>query len=91
MEIAMKMMPTVTPTNQLDLEIESYHDEVWTKIYACIDESLVVPSNSTRIDISCLFCPLLACILLVPTDSHTDDLIVVFNMVVLSSAGVCNL
>ena len=55
METAMKMTPTVTPTKpgpQRDLEIESYHDEVWTKIYACIDESVVVPSNSTLIDIS---------------------------------------
>ena len=55
METAMKMTPTVTPTKpgpQRDLEIGSYHDEVWTKIYACIDESVVVPSDSTLIDIS---------------------------------------
>lgn len=55
METAMKMTPSVNPTKpgpQRDLEIESYHDEVWAEIYACIDESLVIPFNSTRIDIS---------------------------------------
>lgn len=55
METAMKMTPTLTPTKPgplRDLEIDSYHDEVWTKIWACVDESVVVPSDSIRMDIS---------------------------------------
>lgn len=53
-ETAMKMTPTVTPTKpgpQRDLEIENYHDEVWTKIYSCVDESVAVPSDSTEDDL----------------------------------------
>lgn len=54
METAMKMTPTVTPTKlgpRRDLEVESYHDEVWTEIYKWVHESVVVSPDSTEDDL----------------------------------------
>lgn len=54
METAMKMTPTVTPTKLgpwRDLEVESYHDEVWTEIYKWVHESVVVSPDSTENDL----------------------------------------
>lgn len=47
METAMKSTPTTTPTKpglQRVREVSDSQDEVWTKIYALIDESVCVPS-----------------------------------------------
>ena len=72
METALKMTPTVTSTKppgpRRDLEIESYHDEVWTEIYKWVHESVVVSPDSTEddlIDIERCISP----------DSTEDDLI----------------
>ena len=46
METAMKSTPTTTPTKpglQRVREVSNFQDEVWTKIYALIDESVCVP------------------------------------------------
>ena len=48
METAMKTTPTTTPTKpglQQDREVSEFQDEVWTEIYALIDESVCVPSH----------------------------------------------
>ena len=47
METATKSTPTTTPTKpglQRAREVSDIQDEVWTKIYALIDESVCVPS-----------------------------------------------
>lgn len=53
METAIKMTSTVTftqPGLQQDLEIDTYHNEIWTEIYKWVDENVVFSSNSTEND-----------------------------------------
>ena len=48
METAMKSTPITTPTKpglQRDREVSEFQDEVWTRVYALIDESVCVPSH----------------------------------------------
>lgn len=68
METAMKSTPTTTPIKpglQRDREVSEFEDEVWTKVYALIDESVCVPSHynpDDAIDLSWLFYSLFSCI-----------------------------
>jgi len=49
LETALKSTPTATPTKPgvlQDKEIHNFDDEVWSKVYALMDESLVVGDDS---------------------------------------------
>lgn len=47
-ETALKSTPITTPTKpgqQQDREVNSLHDEIWSKVYASTEESVLVPSD----------------------------------------------
>ena len=49
LESALKSTPTATPTKpgkQQDKEIQDFGDEVWSKVYNCLDKSLGVSDGS---------------------------------------------
>ena len=49
LETALKSTPTATPTKPgvlQDKEIHNFHDEVWSKVYILMEESLVVDDDS---------------------------------------------
>lgn len=49
LETALNSTPTATPTKPgvlQDKEIHNFDDEVWSKVYALMDESLVVGDDS---------------------------------------------
>ena len=53
LETALKSTPTATPTKPgvlQDKEIHNFDDEVWSKVYKSIEESLVVDDGDDNMD-----------------------------------------